>query len=112
MPEQRWIWIAVAAGVVVALIAGFVIGRATASDTSSEVASPEATTVTTTTTLPEYGDEAARAAYVSAVNGSLGAGSAATDQELLAAGDSLCADLAGFTPPGERRAVCDAHPLD
>ena len=93
-------WIAAGVAIVVALAAGFVIGRSTADGGATETAAA----TSSTTTIPEYGDAAARAAYTSAVRGSLPHDAAATDDELLAAGDSTCANLEGFTNQGH-----DAH---
>jgi hypothetical protein len=95
MTQQRWIWTGVATAIVVALVASFAIGRVTASDTVQEVS-----VATTTTTIPPYGDSASRDAFTAAVRGSLLSGAAATDEELLVAGDSLCANLEGFTNQG------------
>lgn len=100
MLENKWTLVAVAAVIVVALVASFAIGRSTASDAPPEAAGADPTTTTLPVMPPTYGDEAARASYVSAVNGSLGVVAAPTDEELLAAGDSLCADLEGFTVQG------------
>jgi hypothetical protein len=99
MTQQRWIWTGVATAIVVALVASFAIGRVTASDTVQEVS-----VATTTTTIPPYGDSASRDAYTAAVQGSLPSGATATGVDLLVAGDSLCANLEGFTNQGR-----DAH---
>jgi hypothetical protein len=99
MTQRRWIWIGVAAAIVVALVASFAIGRSTASDTVQE-----APVATTTTTIPPYGHAASRDAYIVAVRGSLPSGATAADVDLLVAGDSLCADLEGFSNQGR-----DAH---
>ena len=99
MTRQRWIWVGAAVATVIALVAAFTIGRSTAGGSDQE-----ASTVTTTTMVPEYGDTAARDAYTTAVRGSLPLGTPVTDEELLVAGDSLCADLEGFSNQGR-----DAH---
>lgn len=99
MTRQRWMWIGAVAAISIALVAGFAVGRSTVGD-----AIPEASTVTTTTTTLAYGDAASRNAYTTAVRGSLPPGTTITDRELLAAGDSLCADLEGFSEQGR-----DAH---
>ena len=100
MPERKWIVGAAVAAIVVALVASFAIGRSTASNAASDTDDVATTTTTPPTTVPTYGDETARAAYLTAVKGSLGAAASPSDAELLAAGDSLCADLEGFTVQG------------
>ena len=99
MTQQRWVWAGVAVAIVIALVVAFSIGRSTAGGSDQE-----ASTVTTTTIVPEYGDTAARDAYTAAVRGSLPLGTPLTDEELLDAGDSLCANLEGFSNQGR-----DAH---
>jgi hypothetical protein len=93
-------WVGAAVAVVVALFGAFAIGRSTAGATPQEATGA----ATTTSTLPSYGDPASRDAYVAAVGGSLPPGSTTTDDEILAAGDNLCANLEGFTNQGK-----DAH---
>ena len=95
MTQQRWIWFGIPIAVVIAVAASFAIGRSTAPDPDQEVA-----IVTTTTTVPQYGDMAARDAYTAAVRGSMPPDQSATDEELLVAGDSLCANLEGFSSQG------------
>ncbi len=101
MTRERWTWIGAAVAIVVALLVGIAIGRSTASGPTQEAA---ATLATTTSTLPRYGDPAARDTYVAAVNGSLPLGSTVTGNEILVAGDDVCASLEGFFNQGR-----DAH---
>ena len=102
MTQQRWMWIGAAAAIVVAMMVGFAIGRSTSGGVDQEPSTT--TTVATATTVPEYGDAASRDAYSAAVRGSLTPDAPVTDDELLAAGDSLCANLEGLTNQGR-----DAH---
>ncbi len=99
MTREQWTWIGAATAIVIVIAAGFAIGRISATAPTQE-ASAEATA----TTIPRYGDAASRADYITAVRGSLPVGTPVTDDELLIAGDSLCANLAGFSNQGR-----DAH---
>ena len=99
MTREQWTWIIAAGAIVIALVAGFAIGRVTAGGSTQE-----SSVEVEETTVPQYGDSAARDAYTTAVRGSLPLGTPLTDEELLVAGDSLCANLEGFTNQGR-----DAH---
>ncbi|MEA3510415.1 MAG: hypothetical protein U9R51_03165 [Actinomycetota bacterium] len=92
MSRQRWIWLGVAIAIVIAIGASFALGRSTAGESDHEVP-----VTTTASTIPEHGDAASRDAYIAAVRGSLPSNTPATDDEILATGDSLCANLAGFS---------------
>ncbi len=96
MTRKRWIWIGAAVAIVIALVASFAIGRSTADGSDQDAA-----VATTTATIPQYGDVAARDAYATAVRESLPPGTPLTNEELLVAGDSLCANLEGFTDQGK-----------
>jgi FlaG/FlaF family flagellin (archaellin) len=99
MTREQWTWIGAIAVTVIALAASFVFGRITASEPTQQAAVDA-----TETTIPEYGDAASRDAYTVAVRGSIPPDSPVTDEDLLVAGDSLCADLEGFSNQGR-----DAH---
>jgi hypothetical protein len=93
--RERWIGIGAAAAIIVALVAGFGVGRTTAGDTVQN-----ASTAVTTTTIQQYGDPPSRETYLVAVRGSLPPGNTEADEELLTAGDSVCVNLEGFTRQG------------
>jgi len=108
MLRDRRVWLVVGATAIAALAIGLIIGRVTAAGPGPQAVtdstSISATIGPTAHEAPQYGDDAARASFIAAAGSSLPAGVSLDDDALLAAGDSLCADLEGFTNQGR-----DAH---
>ena len=61
MTRERWTWTIAAGAMIIALVAGFAMGRVTAGGSTQE-----SSVEVEETTIPQYGDSAARDAYTTA----------------------------------------------